>query len=217
MAYTCSCTHQYSLVAVEQTLAFSPANASLPLLWLSSIDLSPLSPCSEGTGSSHPHYTPPSHTLFSFYSSRYSPFASPSLHFPFCLSLELPFHYLLFLTVTFFPPVYLPFSPLCFSTLLLHVKLTPHRSPFLLSLFKLPGLVPPVSPQSCLSHSHPHQQPLTFLLPSLSVLWSFISSLLLSFIHQVSTARPYDQKQDTRHALIRLRSIAVALGLWDFI
>lgn len=50
MASTHVRAHQCSPIAVEQTLAFSPANASLPFLWLSTIDLFCCPPCYEGTG-----------------------------------------------------------------------------------------------------------------------------------------------------------------------
>lgn len=115
MANTHVRAHQCSPIAVEQTLAFSPANASLPFLWLSTIDLFCCPPCYEGTGR---RARPPillclAHILYSFCFLFYflfvilppsvlplklhSPLPLPS---PLCLSCHIfylfGFHFFLF-------------------------------------------------------------------------------------------------------------------------
>lgn len=68
MASTHVRAHHCSPIAVEQTSAFSPANASLPFLWLSTIDLFCCPPCYEGTGrrARPPIFLCLAHILYSF-------------------------------------------------------------------------------------------------------------------------------------------------------
>lgn len=134
-----------------------------------------------------PHYHHHIHTVSSFCSS-------PNLSFHYVLSF--PFHFLashlrllwsnfsfahlLFHPITFFHPsidhdfLFLLFSPVPYST-------TSYNSPapFLISLFKLIGLLPPSSPHSFPLHPCSNQQSLTLLLPFLC----FVPSFLLSSFH----------------------------------